>query len=66
MSIELAIDDEAMDTTIAKYLRDAIKRLEQSDNSLFEPGERQKLVDALALAHDWYCLPKDWIVTKVA
>lgn len=65
MSIELAIDDEAMDTAIAKYLRDAIKRLEQSDNSLFEPGERQKLVDALALAHDWFCLPKDWIVTKV-
>ncbi len=65
MSIELAIDDEAMDTAIAKYLRDAIKRLEQSDNSLFEPGEKLRMLEAMRLTHDWFSLPSEWIVTKL-
>ena len=65
MAIELGIDDEAMDTAIAKYLRDAIKRLEESDNSLFEPGEKYKMLEAMRLTHDWFCLPSEWIVTKL-
>ena len=54
-----------IDNFMAAQLKDAYTRLKNGNDDLFEPGERQKLVDALALAHDWYCLPKDWIVTKV-
>ena len=56
---------EDIDNFIAAQLKDAYTRLKNGNDDLFEPGERQKLVDALALAHDWWSLPKDWIVTTV-
>ena len=59
------MNSDDIDNFIAAQLKDAYMRLKNGNDDLFEPGERQKLVDALALANDWYCLPKDWIVTKV-
>ena len=59
------MNSDDIDNFMAAQLKDAYERLKNGKDDLFEPGERQKLVDALALAHDWFCLPKDWIVTKV-
>lgn len=56
---------EDIDNFMASQIKEEYLRLKDGDDSLFEPGERQKIVDALALAHDWWSLPSEWIVTKV-
>ena len=56
---------EDLDNFISSELKKEYDRLKEGDDSLFEPGEREKLVEALALVHDWFCFPSQWLVTKV-
>ena len=56
---------ENLDAFMAYNLKEEYLRLKDDDGSLFAPGEKQKLVEAMALVHDWFCFPSQWIVTKV-
>jgi hypothetical protein len=58
-------DEQLADEFVAEHLRESIAFLEMQDNSLFEEGKKNLLVHAMKLTHDWFALPKDWLVTKV-
>ena len=57
--------EEQMDEFVAEHLRESVAFLQAQDDSLFEEGQKDLLVYAMKLTHDWFSLPKDWIVTKV-
>ena len=57
--------EEQIDDLVSSTIRKSLEFLESQDDSLFNPGDKEQLVDAMKLTHDWFSLPSQWIVTKV-
>jgi hypothetical protein len=56
----VALDEEAFDEVLVKYLRHMIERAEAED---YAYGPDPYVVEAMKVTHDWFAMPSDWYNT---
>lgn len=54
------VDPEVFDDVLSAYLRKSIERISRDNGELFEGNDKEKLLQAMKLTHDWFARPKDW------
>lgn len=56
----VALDEEAFDEVLVKYLRHMIERAE---NEECRYGPDPYIIEAMKVTHDWFAMPSDWYNT---
>ena len=56
----VALDEEAFDEVLVKYLRHMIEKAEDEDCKY---GPDPYIVEAMKVTHDWFAMPDDWYNT---
>ena len=56
----VALDEEAFDEVLVKYLRRMIEKAEDEDCKY---GPDPYIVEAMKVTHDWFAMPSDWYNT---
>ena len=59
----VALDEEAFDEVLVKYLRNMIERAE--DGGACKYGPDPYIIEAMKVTHDWFALPSDWYNTPL-
>ena len=54
------LDADAFDEVLSAYLRGCIESIGNNDGKLFEEGEKEKIIYAMKLTHDWFSKPSQW------
>ena len=54
------VDPEVFDDVLSAYLRESIERIRRDNGELFEGDDKEKLLKAMMMTHDWFARPRDW------
>ena len=54
------LNPDAFDEVMSAYLRDSIERIRRDNGELFEGNDKQKLIQAMMITHDWFAKPSQW------
>ena len=54
------LDADAFDSVLSTYLRGCIESISNDDGELFDEGEKEQLLEAMKLTHDWFSKPSQW------
>ena len=54
------LNPDAFDEVMSAYLRDSIDRISRDNGELFEGNDKEKLLKAMMLTHDWFAKPSQW------
>jgi hypothetical protein len=58
----VALDEEAFDEVLVKYLRQII---EQAEDEGCKYGPDPYIIEAMKVTHDWFAMPSDWYNTPL-
>ena len=54
------LNPDAFDEVMSAYLRETIERTKRDTGELFEGNDKEKLLQAMMITHDWFSKPSQW------
>ena len=54
------LNPDAFDEVMSAYLRETIERTKRDNGELFEGNDKEKLIQAMMITHDWFAKPSQW------
>ena len=58
--MKVDLNPDFFDEVLSNYLRECIASISEDNNELFGLGEKDKLIEAMKITHDWFSKPSEW------
>ena len=58
--MKVDLNPDFFDEVLSNYLRECIESISEDNSELFGPAEKDTLIQAMKITHDWFAKPSEW------